>query len=88
MNQTKSNISISQPKCRHLRLLFQQYFVDILTLQMYYTFTALVIVISNGLLLYRLLKKKRKGRTDKMFIIPSCSDICVGLLSVPMNSLP
>ena len=83
MNQTKSNISTSHPKCQHLRLLFQQYFADILILQIYYTFTALVIVTSNCLLLYRLLRKRRKTRADKMFIIVSFSDICVGLLSVP-----
>ena len=87
MNQTKSNISTSQPKCQHLRLLFQQYFADILILQIYYTFTAFVIVTSNCLLLYRLLRKRRKTRADKMFIILSFSDICVGLLSVPMISL-
>ena len=49
---------------------------------------ALLIATSNGLLLYRLLKKRHKTRADKIFIILSCSDICVGLLSVPVNSLP
>lgn len=39
-------------------------------------------------MVYKLLKKKLKTRADKMFIILSCSDIGVGLSSVPMSSLP
>ena len=33
-------------------------------------------------------KKKQKRRTDKLFTILSLSDICVGLVSVPVTSLP
>ena len=75
--------------CQHrLKRLFQHYSIDILLLQIYYTFTALAIVVSNGVLLHKLFKKRHKTRADKMFIILSCSDIGVGLVSVPMLSLP
>ena len=87
MNQTESNSSIISIKCQHSRQLFQHYSINILILQIYYTFTALAILASNGVLLYKLFKKRRKIRADKMFIILSCSGIGVGLVSVPM-SLP
>ena len=88
MNQTKPNSSVLPIKCQHLEQLFQHYSIDILILQIYYTFAALAIVASNGVLLHKLFKKRSKTRADKMFIILSCSDIGVGLLSVPMMSLP
>ena len=75
-------------KCPRFRRLFQHYSIDILIFQIYYIFTATAIVASNGLLLYRLLKKRLKKRADKMFIILSCSGIGVGLSSVPASSLP
>ena len=50
-------------------------------------FTLLAIVISNVALLRKLLKKKQKTRADKIFIILSCSDIGVGLFSIPMMYL-
>ena len=87
MNQTKSNSSILSIKCQHLRRLFQHYSIDILILQIYYTLTSLTIVMSNGLLLHKLFKKKHKTRADKMFIILSFSDIGVGLINVPMMAL-
>ena len=87
MNQTKPNSSVLPIKCQHLEQLFQ-HSIDILILQIYYTFAALAIVASNGVLLHKLFKKRSKTRADKMFIILSCSDIGVGLLSVPMMSLP
>ena len=88
MNQTRSNSSIFPIERQHLRRLFQHYSIDILILQIYYTFTALAIVASNSALLHKLFKKRDKTRADKMFIILSCSDIGVGLVSVPMMSLP
>ena len=88
MNQTESDSSILSIKCQHLRRLFQHYYVDILILQIYYLLTALTIVMSNGVLLHKLFKKRHKTRADKMFIILSCSDIGVGLINVPMMSLP
>ena len=88
MNQTRSNSSIFPIECQHLRRLFQHYSIDILILQIYYTFTALAIGASNSALLHKLFKKRHKTRADKMFIILSCSDIGVGLVSVPMMSLP
>ena len=88
MNQTRSNFPHPLMKCPCLRLFFEYYYKDILILQIYYIFTAIAIVTSNGLLLYKLLKKRLKTRADKMFIILSCSDIGVGLSSVPMSSLP
>ena len=88
MNQTRSNFFHPLLKCPCLRLLFEYYYIDILILQIYYILTTIAIVTSNGLLLYKLLKKRLKTRADKMFIILSCSDIGVGLSSVPMSSLP
>ena len=88
MNQRRSNVSHPLLKCPCLQLLFEYYFIDILILQIYYIFTAIAIVTLNGLLLYKLLKKKLKMRADKMFIILSCSNIGVGLSSVPISSLP
>lgn len=57
-------------------------------LQLYFTFIALAIVISNGVLQRKLFKKRYKTRADKIFIILSCSDIGVGLFSIPIISLP
>ena len=51
------------------------------------SFIILLIAVSNGLLLYALLKKKQKTRADKLFIILSASDICVGSISLPISSL-
>ena len=89
MNQTfqRSNISTPFVKCPRLRRLFQHYYIDIMILQIYFIFTATAIVTANGLLFYKLLKKKLKTTADKMFIILSCSDIGVGLSSVLMSSL-
>ena len=75
-------------ECQHFPLLFENHSVDILILQIYYISAALVIIISNGALLNALLKRKSKSRADKVFIILSCSDIGVGLFSVPVTSLP
>ena len=75
-------------KCDQLPKLFQHQSVDILILGILYVVTALVIVISNSVLLNKLFKKKLKTRADKVFIILSCYDIGVGLFSVPINSLP
>ena len=86
MNQTKSNISTLLMNCPRLRRLFQHYSIDILILQICFIFTATAIVTSNGLLLSKLLKKRLKTRADKMLIILSCSDIVVGLSSVPVSS--
>ena len=87
MIQTKVNSSVLSIKCQHLRRLYQHYSIDIFILQIYYTLTSLTIVMSNGLLLHKLFKKKHKKRADKMFIILSFSDIGVGLINVPIMAL-
>ena len=68
-------------------LILHNHSVDLLILQIYTIFTALAIVTSNSVLLYKLSKKKQKTRTDKIFIILSCSDIGVGSFSIPLISL-
>ena len=83
MNKTKFNTTADQTTCRS----FQNYSVNLLILQMCIIFTLLAIVISNVALLRKLLKKKQKTRADKIFIILSCSDIGVGLFSIPMMYL-
>ena len=83
MNKTKFNTTTDQTTCRS----FQNYSVNLLILQMCIIFTLLAIVISNVALLRKLFKKKQKTRADKIFIILSCSDIGVGLFSIPMMYL-
>ena len=87
MNHTELNLSISQTNCNYFLQLSQDHSIDILILRIYYPLTALVIVISNGLLLQTFSKKTTKTRADKMFIILSSSDFGVGLISVPVVSL-
>ena len=87
MNRTELNISIPQTSCDYFLQLSPDHSTDILILRIYYPFTPLVIVISNGLLLQTFSKKTTKTRADKMFIILSSSDFGVGLISVPVVSL-
>lgn len=87
MNHTELNLYISQTSCNYFLQLSQDHFIDILILRIYYPLTALVIVISNGLLLQTFSKKTTKTRADKMFIILSSSGFGVGLISVPVVSL-
>ena len=75
-------------RCANLIQWFGDRQYDIVLLAVFYYITAVVTVIANGLLLYKLMKKKQKRRTDKLFIILSLSDIIVGLVSVPVTSLP
>ena len=87
MNHTELNLSISQTNCNYFLQLSQDHFIGILILRIYYPLTALIIVISNGLLLQTFSKKTTKTRADKMFTILSSSDFGVGLISVPVVSL-
>ena len=80
--------SVAEIKCLALRLLLKDYKTDILVLQIYYMSTALITVLSNGMLLHKLLRKTPKTRPDKLFIVMSCSDIGVGLFTVSILSLP
>ena len=90
MNQRKTNISAPGElwQWQTSQLLFQNHSVDVIILQIYYIFTGLAIIISNSILLHKLLIKSSKTRADKVFIILSCFDIIVGLFSVPIISLP
>ena len=83
-----NNVSMDISRCANLIQWFGDRDYDIFLLAVFYYITAVVTVIANGLLMYKLLKKKQKRRTDKLFIILSLSDICVGLVSVPVTSLP
>ena len=68
-----------------------QYFhepgIDLTILQIAFIMTALLILASNGMLLRKLLPKKKKTRPDKLFIILAISDIGVGAITVPLISL-
>ena len=68
-----------------------QYFhepgIDLTVLHIAFIITALLILASNGILLQRLLLKKKKTRHDKLFIILSISDMSVGTITVPLVSL-
>ena len=83
-----NNVSMDLSRCANLIQWFGDREYDIFLLAVFYYIIAVVIVIANGLLLYKLLEKKQKSRTDKLFIILSLSDICVGLVAVPVTSLP
>ena len=83
-----NNASMDISSCANLIQWFGDREYDIILLAVFYYIIAVVTVIANGLLLYKLLKKKQKRRTDKLFTILSLSDICVGLVSVPVTSLP
>ena len=87
MNQTKLNTTTAQKTLHLTCLILHNHFIDLLMIKIYIIFTALAIVTSNAVLLYKLSKKKQKTRTDKIFIILSCSDIGVGLFSIPVTSL-
>lgn len=83
MNQTKFDIFAPSQKWQPSKSLFHNHFVDALMLQIYFIFKTLAIVISNGVLLHKLYKKRCKSRADKIFIILSCSDLGVGVFSIP-----
>ena len=83
-----NNVSMDISRCANLIQWFGDRDYDIFLLAVFYYIIAVVTVIANGLLMYKLLEKKQKRRTDKLFIILSLSDICVGLVSVPVTSLP
>ena len=87
MNQTKFNTTTTQETLHLTCLILHNHFIDLLMIQIYNIFIALAIVTSNAVLLHKLSKKKQKTRTDKIFIILSCSDIGVGLFSTPVISL-
>lgn len=87
MNQTKFNVTIAQKQCQTYCLNFHSHSVHILILQIYYTSTALAVITLNSVLLNKILKRRQKTRADKIFITLSCSDIGVGLFSIPMISL-
>ena len=83
-----NNMSMDISRCANLIQWFGDREYDIFLLAVFYYIIAVVTVIANGLLLRKLLEKKQKRRTDKLFTILSLSDICVGLASVPVTSLP
>lgn len=87
MNQTKFDIFAPSQKWHPSKSLFHNHFVDALMLQIYFIFTTLAIVILNGVLLHKLYKKRCKSRADKIFIILSCSDLGIGVFSIPIISI-
>ena len=88
MNQTKFDTFDLTRKWKPSKSHFYNHSINTFMLQIYFIFTALAIIISNGALLWKLFKKRYKTRADKIFIILSCSDIGVGLFSIPIISLP
>ena len=83
-----NNLYTNNSRCARLRLWFGNKDFGVFLLALFYSVISEIIVVSNGLLLYKLLKKKQKTRVDKLFIILSASDICVGSISLPVSSLP
>ena len=49
--------------------------------------TAILIVTANSRLLTKLLRKKKKVRADKLFVILCFSDIGIGAFSIPLQSV-
>lgn len=90
MNNTSNQYNISCQKSRYLNFLLiitKNNKNDILALQIFYIITSIVTVITNLVPLLKLWKKIIKSRPDKLFIIMSISDVCVGLFSIPMATL-
>ena len=83
-----SNLYTNNSRCAKLRLWFGNKDSGVFLLALFYSVISVVVVVSNGLLLYKIFKQKQKTRADKLFIILSASDICVGLISLPISSLP
>ena len=84
MNGTnKTNVN-----CPKLIFLFENYDYDILALQIYYVIASLITIISNLILIKRLLKNKLKSRPVILFLIMSLSDAGVGFFTIPITSLP
>lgn len=88
MNASDSDNITEDTKCITLQFMFKDYHFDLLILQVFYIITSLLIVVSNALLLTKLICKNVKSRADKLFIILSLSDVCVGLVSIPVLSFP
>lgn len=88
MNYTNSSLVYTGKACQELTLYFKTFGIDIVFLRMAFVITALLIVSTNGVLITKLVKKKHKTRPDKLFMILTVTDLCTGLISIPIVSLP
>ena len=76
-----NSLYMNSSRCARLRLWFGNKDFGVFLLALFYLVISVVIVVSNGLLLYKLLKQKQRARAGRLFIILSALDICVGSIS-------
>ena len=81
------NVTSNSSECYKIWVYFHENGIDITVLQVCIPLISLLILITNGVLLRRLLLKKEKTRPDKLFIILSLSDMGVGAFSTPSLSV-
>ena len=81
------NATSNSSECYKIWACFNKNGIDITVLQICIPLISSLILITNGVLLRRLLLKKEKARPDKLFIILSLSDMGVGALSAPSLSV-
>ena len=60
---------------------------EIYGLRTTYALTFVLIIVTNSILLWRLIFRSKKTRVNILFIILSISDMCVALVSIPVLSL-
>ena len=88
MNYTNPSSVYIGGACQELTLYFDTFGIDIVFLKIAFVITALLIVSTNVVLLTKLIKKKHKTRPDKLFMILTVADLCTGVISIPIISLP
>ena len=88
MNYTNTSSVHIGGACEELTLYCKTFGIDIVFLKRAFVITALLIVSTNVVLLTKLVKKKHKTRPDRLFVILTVADLCTGLISIPIVSLP
>ena len=60
---------------------------EVTTLKIMYCASFIIIIVANGILLWRLAFRMRRSRSNLLFIFLSLSDIFVALISIPIMAL-
>ena len=81
------NNSLVHLRCYDTWKYFQHHGFDLRILITLSVLTAILIVTANSRLLTKLLRKKKKVRADKLFVILCFSDIGIGAFSIPLQSV-
>ena len=86
-NKFKMNYTNNSTVCYKTWQYIHEPGADQTVLQIAFITTALLIVTSNGVLLRRLLSKKKNTRADRPFILLSLSDVGIEAFTVTLLSL-